>query len=389
MHVSTLIYFFEIDLLLLHILFVYIYGVNFSHLHVRPSLLSTCTPISTFYMHYVHMYGGGGLFCPIALLTFTHYLYMYHTCMDMQTTKLEIVKKGEFGGVRSPNAFECCKNCIAAEDKRRSEPPKPGRNYAQFEADRSERLKEKGPLVCKYRHNIYVTDSATEVEERVNGGFPREKIVLTDRLSCGEAKGCDGSKSFWAFESLRKALANLGENRYQLEMIFMPCFCKACRQLEDVKLWEQEHETDFTGPWPRPCPYQADISSKILPERPADLPPRAKHLFRRMMGSIKVIPHVSIPDNQLYAFISQLKPNANPTDREPYLQAAETLKNLCRSRNLTIRDSRSQGGSSSKRAMIKKLMEYLDKKDCLPENAQWPQPELAAPDAAGPDGGNL
>ena len=61
------------------------------------------------------MYGGGGLFCPIALLTFTHYLYMYHTCMDMQTTKLEIVKKGEFGGVRSPNAFECCKNCIAAD----------------------------------------------------------------------------------------------------------------------------------------------------------------------------------------------------------------------------------------------------------------------------------
>ena len=171
-----------------------------------------------------------------------------------------------------------------------------------------------------------------------------------------------------------------------VEMIFMPCFCKACRQLEDVKLWEQEHETDFTGPWPRPCPYQADISSKILPERPADLPPRAKHLFRRMMGSIKVIPHVSIPDNQLYAFISQLKPNANPTDREPYLQAAETLKNLCRSRNLTIRDSRSQGGSSSKRAMIKKLMEYLDKNKSLPEHAQWPQP---APDAAGPDGGNL
>lgn len=287
-------------------------------------------------------------------------LYKY-----LQTTKLYIVKRGEFGGIRSPNAFECCKNCIAAEDQRRSEPVAPGKDYAKFEAERSQRLKEKGPLVCKLRHNIYVTDSANEVEERVAGGFPREKIVLTNRLECDEVDGCEGSKSFWAFDGLRKASAQSAENKYQLEMTFMPCFCRVCRQWEEVRLWEQEHERTFEGPLPRPCPFKADISSDILPERPVGLARSAKHLFRRMIGKINVIPHVNVPDNELYAFISQLKQNANPTDRDPFLQSAFTLKNLCRSRGLTL--------GSSKRECIKNLMVFLENKNMLPADAQWPQ----------------
>lgn len=250
----------------------------------------------------------------------------------------------------------------------------PGKDYDKFEAERSERLKEKGPLVCKFRHNIYVTDSAAEVEERVDSGFPREKIVLTNRLECDEVDGCEGSKSFWAFDSLRKAFAKLAENKYQLEMTFMPCFCRACRQWEEVKLWEQKHEQPFQGPLPRPCLFKADISSDILPERPAGLARTAKHLFRRMMGKMTVKPHIVVPDEELYDFISILKPNASPTDRDPFLRCGYTLKNLCRSRTLTL--------GSGKRECIKNLMQYLEKKSMLPVGAEWPQPWIQAPPAA-------
>ena len=97
------------------------------------------------------------------------------------------------------------------------------------------------------------------------------------------------------------------------------------------------------------------------------------HLFRQMIGKIKVILHVDVPDEQLYAFISLLKPNANRTDRDPYVQNSLTLRNLCRSRGLTL--------GSGKRAMIKKLMEYLEDKGLLPVDPQWPQP-FVAPTAA-------
>ena len=137
---------------------------------------------------------------------------------------------------------------------------------------------------------------------------------------------------------------------------------------------EQKHEQPFQGPLPRPCLFKADISSDILPERPAGLAHTAKHLFRRMVGKITVKPHIVVPDEELYDFISILKPNANPTDRDPFLRCGYTLKNLCRSRTLTL--------GSGKRECIKNLMQYLEKKSMLPVGAEWPQPWIQAPPAA-------
>lgn len=229
----------------------------------------------------------------------------------------------------------------------------------------------KGPLVCRNRYHLYVTDNPEEVERRVADGFSRELIVVTNRLACAEVTGCTGSKSFWAFDGLRKADAQVsrqGEvqpNKAQLAMKFMPCFCSKCQRHEEVKLWEQENEQPFHGPHPPQCSFFDDIASPTLPVRPPGLERRAAHYFHGQMGICTVIPHHRVEDADLYAYISEKNDNGN------YIRTAIELKMQCRCRSITVKDNKAES--------VRKMMEYLQNKGLLPNNAEWP-PVAAEPE---------
>lgn len=251
----------------------------------------------------------------------------------------------------------------------RTNPPV-GKCWDQYERDRDPKLKGKGTLVCKFRHNLYVVDDPEELERRVAEGFPRNLIVLTPRLECDEVSGCEGSKSYWAFNSLRKEDAKVYKNgqvqesKVKIEMQFMPCFCRKCQKIEEIKSWEREHERPFLGPKPL-CAFHDDIASTTLPERPADVDNNATHLHRAQIGICTVTPHNRIADANLYAYISPKK-----NDGTEYVRTVNELKMQCRCRSITV--------SGNKNALVRKLMGHLEREGLLPNNAEWP-PLPAAP----------
>ena len=294
-----------------------------------------------------------------------------------QVTKFNVIRTGEFGNIRSPTAFDCCKNGIKHEADRVAKlvqnGHKPSKDWDKFEEEGDPRLKMKGPLVCKVRHHVYVCDDAAERDRRINDGdgFDANLIVLTNRSTCDEVSGCKGSKSCWATESLPKFVAKDPEqpNRSTLTMKFMPCMCTTCRRHKEILHWEREHQDTWESqdPLPHarpgPCPFEDDLASAARPPPSDPLEDDAaqaavSRFRRKMYGVCTWKSHQRVDDADLYEYIHSTREGGE------YKLNGDLVKMQCRCRGL--------GVTGRKAILIYKIYSYLQKENLLPANAIWP-----------------
>ena len=236
-------------------------------------------------------------------------------------------------------------------------------------AEKSPKLKNKGILARRFAFHIYVTDDQADIDKRVADGFLRSQMVLTNRRQCNEVSGCDNSKSFWAFEGLPKIRAavkdkrgNIIVNKRQLAMKFMPCFCPACQENEEILLSEQELGQIIEGPRQQ-CPFYDDIASSVLPVRPpapADGSRAPTHVYYGQKGICTTLPHVTVPDEALYLYIA---PTYNNGKYNSTL-TNDLLNMQMRCRGLTL--------GNNQHEKIDRLLEWLKKKGMLPDDVAAP-----------------